>query len=93
MTGAELRDLQTPSRLFGSFTPPAVMPLPPNLFAFDGPYTATVSVEDFRSLMLSGQLVVDIQTDIPGQSVVRIPLTVIRQNDGSFIRETGEGCG
>jgi hypothetical protein len=93
MTGAELRDLQTPSRLFGSFAPPAVMPLPPNLFSFDGPYAATVPVEDFRTLMLSGQLVLDIQTDIPSQPVVRIPLTVLRQNDGSFIRETGDACG
>jgi hypothetical protein len=25
MTGAELHDLQTPSRLFGSFMPPAVL--------------------------------------------------------------------
>jgi hypothetical protein len=93
MTSAELRDLQTPSRVFGSFTPPAVMPLPPNLFGFDGPYAATVPVEDFRALMLSGQLVLDIHTDIPNESVVRIPLTVLRQNDGTFIRETGESCG
>jgi hypothetical protein len=92
MTGAELHDLQTPSRLFGSFMPPAVLPLPPNLFSFDGPYTATVPVEDFRSLMLSGQLVLDIHTDLPSQPVVRIPLTVLRQDDGTFIRETGDSC-
>ena len=92
MTRAELRDVQA-SRLFGSYQPPAVLPLPPNLFSFDGPYPALLPVEEFRVLMISGQLVVDIFTDLPAQPVVRIPLTVVDQDDPSWVRMTGEGCG
>lgn len=93
MTRAELRDTQTPSRLLGSYTPPTVLPLPPNLFAFGGPYDWPVPVEDGRTLLLSGQLVLEIQTDLPSQPLVRIPLTVLRQNDPTWTRMTGEGCG
>jgi hypothetical protein len=93
MTRAELRDSQTPSRLFGSYAPPAVLPLPPNLFSFDGPYPLVLPVEEFRALMVSGQLVLDILTDLPAQPLVRIPLTILVQNDPSWGRMTGEGCG
>lgn len=93
MTRAELRDTQTPSRLLGSYTPPTVLPLPPNLFAFGGPYDWPVPVEDGRTLILSGQLVLEIQTDLPSQPLVRIPLTGLQRNDTTWFRETGESCG
>jgi len=93
MTRAELRDAQTPSRLLGSYTPPTVLPLPPNLFKFDGPYAWPLPIEDGRTLLLSGQLVLEIQTDIPSQPLVRIPLTVLVRSDPSWTRMTGEGCG
>jgi hypothetical protein len=93
MTRAELRDTQSPSRLFGTYTPPLVLPLPPNLFSFDGPYAVQLPVEDFRSLMAAGQLVLEIQTDLAAQPLVRIPLNIIVQIDPTWIREQGEGCG
>jgi hypothetical protein len=93
MTRAELRDSQTPSRLFGSYAPPAVLPLPPNLFSFDGPSPMLLPVEEFRALMVSGQLVLEILTDLPTQPLVRIPLTTMIQNDPAWVRMTGEGCG
>ena len=93
MTRAELRDSQTPSRLFGSYAAPAVLPLPPNLFSFDGPYPMLVPIEDFRTLMVSGQLFLDIVTDLPAQPLVRIPLTTVVQSNPSWSRMTGEGCG
>jgi hypothetical protein len=93
MTRAELRDTQTPSRLFGSYAPPAVLPLPPNLFSFDGGYAGLPPVADFRALMVSGQLVLEILTDLPSQPLVRIPLTAIVQNDPTWIRAQGEICG
>lgn len=92
MTRAELRDAQTPSRLLGSYSPPSVLPLPPNLFAFGGPYDWPLPLEDGRALLLSGQLVLEIQTDLPGQPLVRIPLSVV-QSDPTWFRETGESCG
>lgn len=93
MVRAELRDTQTPSRLLESYTPPDVLPLPPNLFSFNGPYAWPLPVADGRSLLLSGQLVLEIQTDIQNQPLVRIPLSVVSQNDPSWSRETGESCG
>jgi hypothetical protein len=93
MIRAELRDTQTPSRLLESYTPPDVLPLPPNLFSFNGPYAWPLPVADGRSLLLSGQLVLEIQTDIQNQPLVRIPLSVVSQNDPSWSRETGESCG
>ncbi len=93
MTRAELRDAQTPSRLLGSYTAPTVLPLPPNLFASGGPYDWPMPLEDGRALLLSGQLVLEIQTDLPSQPLVRIPLTVLGQSVLTWTRMTGEGCG
>jgi hypothetical protein len=93
MIRAELRDAQSPSRLLGSYDPPAVLPLPPNLFGSDLPYAWPMPVEDGRTLLLSGHLTLEIQTDLSNQSVVRIPLSVVRQNDPSWLRAMGEGCG
>ena len=93
MTRAELRDSQSPPHLFGSYAPPAVLPLPPNLFSFDGPYPMLLPVDEFRALMASGQVFLDILTDLPAQPLVRIPLTILIQNDASWIRMTGESCG
>src|ERR1700674_4187245 len=58
VTGAELRDTQSPSRLLGSYPPytgtlpPETRLLPPNLFAFDGSYGLSVPIEEGRGLLL-----------------------------------------
>ena len=93
MTGADLRDAQNPSQVLGSYSPPSVLPLPPNLFSGGGPYAWPLPVEDGRAVLLSGQLVLEIQTDLPSQSLVRIPLSVLVQVDPTWFRETGESCG
>jgi hypothetical protein len=93
MTRAELRDTQTPSRLIGSYLPPTLLALPRNLW-FGGPYDWPVPVEDGLALLLSGQLVLEIQTDLPSQPLVRIPLTVLYQSNLTWgNRTTGESCG
>jgi hypothetical protein len=103
MTRAELRDTQTPSRLFGSYPPPLapcadpsapcfLLPLPRNLW-FGGPYNWPVPVEDGLALLLSFQLVLEIQTDLPSQPLVRIPLTVLYQSNLTWTRTKGESCG
>jgi hypothetical protein len=93
MTRAELRDTQTPSRLLGSYLPPTLLALPRNLW-FGGPYDWPVPVEDGLALLLSGQLVLEIQTDLPSQPLVRIPLTVLYQSNLTWGNRTkGESCG
>jgi hypothetical protein len=103
MTRVELRDTQTPSRLFGSYPPPPapcadpsapcfLLPLPRNLW-FGGPYDWPVPVEDGLALLLSGQLVLEIQTDLPSQALVRIPLTALYQSNLTWTRTKGESCG
>lgn len=42
-----------------------------------GPYNWPVPLEDGRSPLLSGQLVLAIQADLSSQPLVRIPLTVL----------------
>ena len=93
VTGVELRDAQTPSRLVGSYTPPTVLLLPPNLFAFLGPYTWLMPLEDGLAMVLSGQLVLELQTDLPSQPLVRIPLTVMEPgNSLTWSRASGNAC-
>jgi hypothetical protein len=89
---AELRDAST-SRLFASFSPPDLLPLPPNLFQGGGAYDWPVPVEEGRSLLVGGQLILEIRTDLPDQSVVRIPFTQVDVNETSWFRARGEVCG
>ena len=99
VTGVELRDTQTPSRLLGSFPPytgplpPDQRLLPPGIFWFDGSYGWPVPVEEARALLLAGQLVLTIQTDLPSQPLVSISISGPMQNDATWHRMTGEGCG
>ena len=99
VTGVELLVAEPFPRLFGSFPPytgtlpPESRLLPPNIFAFDGSYAWTVPIEDGRALLLAGALVLMVQTDLPNQGMVRIPLDVLVQSDPTWIRMTGEGCG
>ena len=93
MTRAELRDTQSPSRLFGSYDPPAVLPLPPNLFKVSATYASQLPVDDFRAMAASGQLALDILTDIASQPAVHVPLTIVLQNDAGWFRAHGESCG
>jgi hypothetical protein len=92
MTRVELRDTQTPSRLLGSY-PPLTVQFPPLNWWFRGPYDWPVPVESGLALLLSGQLVLEIQTDLPSQPLVRIPLTVLQSNLTWGMRTTGESCG
>jgi hypothetical protein len=88
---AEIRDTQTPSRLLGSYPPPTVPPPPQSLW-FGGPYDWPAPVGDGLALLLSGQLVLEFQTDLPSQPLVRIPLTVLQSNL-TWTRTKGESCG
>jgi hypothetical protein len=88
----ELRDATTPSRLLASFSPPDLLPLPPNLFSGGGPFDWPVPAEEGRSLLVSGQLVLEIGTDLPDQPVVRIPFTQ-GVDDPTWSRARGEVCG
>ena len=90
----QLRTAETPARLVGSYDPPNPLLLPPNLFAFTGAYNWLLSIDDTRALILAGQLVLELQTDVPSQPVVRIPLTVLAPNSSmAWYRTTGDACG
>ena len=91
MIRAEIRDTQTASRLLGSYLPPTLLALPRDLW-FGGPYNWPVPVQDGLALLVSGQLVLEIQTDLPSQPLVRIPLTVLQSNL-TWTRTKGESCG
>ena len=94
VTGIQLRTAATPTRLVGSYDPPAPLLLPPNLFAFSGPYNWLLGLDDSRALILAGQLVLELQTDISSQPVVRIPLTVLAPNNSmAWYRTSGDACG
>jgi hypothetical protein len=93
ITGIQLRTTETPTRLVGSYNPPAPLLLPPNLFAFSGSYNWVLSIDESRALVLAGQLVLALQTDISNQPEVRIPLTVLAPNNSmSWYRTSGDGC-
>ncbi len=94
MTRAELRDGQAPSRLFETYAP-AEGPekWAPNLFGVFRPYAWPLTVDQARTLIGSGGLVFDIYTDLPGQPLVRIPLTSTGQPSAAWTPVTGEACG
>jgi len=91
MTHAELRDSLTPSRLFGSYLPGSTTA--PTLIAFFRPYDWPLTIDEARALIESGELVLEIATDLPSPSLVHIPLTTTSHADGTWFRERGEGCG
>jgi hypothetical protein len=94
MTHAELRDDHTPSRLFGSFLPGVGQETwAPNLVGTFIPYDWALTIDQARALIESGELVMEIATDLPAQSLVRIPLTTTTHSDGTWFRDRGEGCG
>jgi hypothetical protein len=94
ITGIQLLTTETASRLVGSYNPPEPLLLPPNLFAFSGAYNWVLSIDDSRAVVLGAQLVLELQTDLPNQPVVRIPLTVIAPNSSlAWYRTSGDGCG
>ena len=94
MTSAELRDNHTPSTLFASFMPGVGQETwAPNLIGIFSPYDWPLSIDDARALIESGALVMEIETDLPAQSFLRVPLTTTTHSDGTWFRERGEGCG
>jgi hypothetical protein len=94
MTRAELRDSHTPSRLFGSFFPGVGQETwAPNLIGVFAPYDWPLTIDEARALIESGELVLEIGTDLSGPSLVRIPLTSTSNSDGTWYRERGDGCG
>ena len=94
MTRAELRDNHTPSRLFGSYLPGVGQETwAPNLVGSFSPYDWPLTIDEARALIESGELVMEITTDLPSQSLVRIPLTSTSHADGTWFRERGEACG
>jgi hypothetical protein len=94
MTRAELRDDHTPSSLFGSFLPGVGQEIwAPNLVGTFIPYNWPLTIDQARALIESGELVMEIATDLPTQSLIRIPLTTTTHSDGSWFRERGDSCG
>jgi hypothetical protein len=94
MTRAELRDSHTPSRLFGSFLPGVGQETwAPNLIGVFAPYDWSLTIDEARALIESRGLVLEIATDLPGLSLVRIPLTSTSNSDGTWYRERGDACG
>lgn len=95
LTGIEVRDSQTPSRLLRSYAVPAdvLQLLPPNLFHITGPYDWAVSVEEALTMIVAGQVILQLETDLPGQPQVAIPLTRVFVTDLTWHRATGEICG
>jgi hypothetical protein len=94
MTHAELHDSHTPSRLFGSYLPGVGQETwAPNLIGLFSPYDWPLTIDEARALIESGELVLEIATDLPSPSLVRIPLTSTSHADGTWFRERGEGCG
>ena len=95
MTHAELHDSHTPSRLFGSYLPGVGQEstTAPTLIAFFRPYDWPLTIDEARALIESGELVLEIATDLPSPSLVHIPLTTTSHADGTWFRERGEGCG
>jgi hypothetical protein len=94
MTGAELRNNQTPSRLLGSFLPGVGQETwAPNLVGTFKTYDWPLTIDQARALIESGELVMDIRTDLPEQSLLRIPLTTTTHSDGTWFRERGDACG
>ena len=94
MTSAELRDNHTPSRLFGSFLPGVGQETwAPNLIGTFKPYDWPLTIDQARALIESGELVMEIATDQPTQSLLRIPLTTTSHADGTWCRERGDACG
>jgi hypothetical protein len=95
LTKIEIRDSQSPSRLLGAYAVPAdvLQLLPPNLFHITQPYTWPVSVEQALTMLVSGQLIMQLETDLPSQPLVIIPLTRVFETDLTWHRATGEICG
>jgi hypothetical protein len=93
MTRGELRDNHTPSRLLASYLPGSTpWAFSPYLVGGATPYNWPVSFDEAFTLITSGQLVIEITTDLPDQPLVRIPLTTATPS-GSWYREKGDACG
>jgi len=94
MTSAELRDSRTPSRLLASYLPGVGQETwAPNLIGLFAPYDWPMTIDQARALIESGELVLEIATDLPSQSLIRIPLTTTSHADGTWFRERGDACG
>lgn len=76
VTRVELRDGQTPSRLLRAATPSATE-FPPTLVSFGGPNDWPVPFDEGRALLVAGQLVLEVQTDLPSQPLIRLPFTTV----------------
>jgi hypothetical protein len=94
MTRAELRDSHTPARVFASYLPGVGQETwAPNLVGTFAPYDWPMTIDEARALIESGELVLEITTDLPDQSLIRIPLNSTTPTDGTWFRERGDGCG
>jgi hypothetical protein len=52
-----------------------------------------MTIDEARALIESGELVLEVTTDLPSQPLIRIPLTSTSHADGTWFRERGEACG
>lgn len=75
ITAIEVRDAGTPSRLIKSYVPPS--PTPNSLtdfYRYGMIYDWSITVDEARALFVADQVVIELQTDLTIQPLVRIPL-------------------
>lgn len=81
VTAIEVRDAGTPSRLIKSYVPPN----PPESLAIFYRYGMifdwSISVAEARALFVADQVVIELQTDLASQPLVRIPLKGANSSD------------
>jgi hypothetical protein len=94
MTRAELRDSHTPARVLASYLPGVGQETwAPNLVGTFAPYDWPMTIDEARAIIESGELVLEITTDLADQSLIRIPLNLTTPTDGTWFRERGDSCG
>jgi hypothetical protein len=74
VTAIEVRDAGTPSRLIKSYVPPNPPPFLQEFYRYGMVYDWSITVDEARSLFVADQVVIELQTDLTSQPLVRIPL-------------------
>jgi hypothetical protein len=81
VTAVEVRDAGNPSRLLKSYVPPNPPPFLQEFYRYGMVYDWSITVDEARSLFVADQVVVELQTDLASQPLVRIPLNRLEVGD------------
>ena len=81
VTAVEVRDAGTPSRLIKTYVPPNPPPFLQEFYRYGMVYDWSITVDEARSLFVADQLVIELQTDLASQPLVRIPLKRLELGD------------